>query len=131
MELIHNHDVRTVFNQWLLMVDQGPDELAFPSLKTYLIKTARDFIEFEDQDGTFINDMFSTWDFLVMDIHVDSTAGHNWGEGVDLLIYAEAVKNRAEYSTTLSLAENQRAYLIETANQLNILKQYENTKRIK
>ncbi len=131
IEFIHNHEVRTVFTQWLLIVDHGPDELAFPSLKTYLIKTIRDFIEFEDQDGGFINDIFSTWNFLMSDIHVDSTTGHNWGESIDLLIYAEAVENRTAYLTTPSLNERQKAYLNETAIQLDILKQYENTKRLR
>ena len=60
IELIHNHEVRTVFTQWLLIVDHGPNELAFPSLKTYLIKTIQDFIKFEDQNDAFINDIFST-----------------------------------------------------------------------
>ena len=120
-----------MFNQWLLIVDHGPDELAYPSLKTYLIKTVRDFIEFENQDGGFINDIFSTWDFLVSDIHINSTLGHNWGESVDLSIYAEAVEKRAKYLTTPSLSEGQKAYLAETATQLDILKEYENTKRIR
>ncbi len=65
------------------------------------------------------------------DIHVDSTLEHNWGESVDLSVYAEAVQKRAEYLTTPSLSEGQKAYLVETATQLDTLKEYENTKRIR
>src|SRR6185295_2096726 len=126
--LIHNRDVRTVFNQWLLLVNHGIDEYAFPSLKIYLIKTVRDFIEFEDQDRSFVNEVFSTWDFLVMDIHVDSTDGYNWGESIDLSVYAEAITKRETFLTTHSLSQDQKAYLKKTAAVLEILKQYKNTK---
>lgn len=131
VECIHNHDVRSIFNSWLVFVNHGPDEYAFPSLKVYLIKTVRDLIEFEDQDGAFINDVFSTWDFLVMDIHVDSTVGYNLGESIDLSVYEEAAKKRDTFLNRPSLSQDQKVYLKETAAALEILKQYKNTKRIR
>jgi len=113
------------------LVNHGIDEYAFPSLKIYLIKTVRDFIEFEDQDRSFVNEVFSTWDFLVTDIHIDSTDGYNWGESIDLSVYAEAITKRETFLTTHSLSQDQKAYLKETAAVLEILKQYKNTKRFR
>ena len=123
--------MRTTFSQWIALVDHGLDEFAFPSLKAYLIKNVRDCIEFEDQDGAFINDVFSMWDFLVTDVHVDSTLGYNLGESIDLSMYAEAIKKRETFLEKLSLSQDQKAYLKETATVLEILKQYKNTKRIR
>jgi len=121
--------VRLVFNLWLALVDHGPDRLIFPTLKTYLIKTVCDFIEFENQASGFINDLFSTWDFLIEDIHVDSIDRYNWGESVNLSMYAEIAHERSTYSQA-SLSKDQQAYLDETAAELKILKRYELTKRI-
>ncbi len=121
--------MRRVFTQWLLLVNFGSDGAGYPNLKTYLIKTVRDFIEFEQQDGVFLNSLFSTWDFLVADIHVESTEGHNWGESIDLSLYAEAVKDRATYLTH-PFSQFQKAYLKETALEARVIKQYENTKRV-
>ena len=99
IDLISNDEVQRIFTQWLISVNHDLDKLIFPNLKTYLAKTMRDVIEFENQDNTFINTICSTWDFLIEDIHVDSIDGHNWAESIDLSIYKEAVKERSLHST--------------------------------
>jgi len=121
--------VRRVFSQWLLSLNSGY-ESAFPSLKTYLIKTVRDFIEFEHDERILQNQLFSTWDFLVADVHVDSTQGHNWGESIDLSLYEAVVKDRVICLSSSLLTQTQIRYLRDTAAEANIIKQYENTKRI-
>jgi len=130
IKLIHNHDVRCVFTQWISLVNFRSNEAGYPSLKTYLIKSICDFIEFEQQDGSLLNSLFSTWDFLVTDIHIESTEGHNWGESIDLSLYAEAVQARETYSTH-PLSQSQKAYLKEMALEARIIKQYKNIKRVR
>ena len=129
IDLISNHEVQRIFTQWLISVNHDLDKLIFPNLKTYLAKTMRDVIEFENQGNTFINTICSTQDFLIEDIHVDSIDGHNWAESIDLSIYKEAVKERSLHST-VALSQRQQAYLDETTAELKILKKYELAKRM-
>ena len=48
IDLISNDEVQRIFTQWLISVNHDLDKLIFPNLKTYLAKTMRDVIEFEN-----------------------------------------------------------------------------------
>ncbi len=120
---ITNHVVRTTFNQWMLDLDHGPDRFIYPNLRTYLIKTVRDYIELENQDGSFINDVFSTWEIVIRDIHIESEICYNWAESIDLSLYnyPDGASERVRYAGRSGLSERQKSYLKNTANQVHDL----------